>query len=303
MSEIIFSCCIPAKDENDPKLKDLIDSIRAQNFPQDQIEIIVITEGDSEWAKGEAIRRSKGQICAMFCADNYITDKSLFQRVWDGFNHDECPDAVYEQRYAYMKNDNSLNRYFSLIGCNDPVPFYLGKCDREPWAKGLYKPSRFSLPSYGCNGFFVKRKCFDRTDLNKYYPMDAHSDMSHHKNGMAYLPLDYASIWHRTSDNLISFLIKRYKYARDLYCDRMDRRWRMLDTKHDYFRLGLFVLATATIIPCLATSVRGFLKVRDSAWFWHWPVCVGFLITYGLLACRNLLKHRYLFHPMDAVKV
>ena len=103
------------------------------------------------------------------------------------------------------------------------------------------------------------------------------------------------SIWHRTSSNLIPFLIKRYKYARDLYSDRNDRRWKMVGTREDKWRLFAFVLATVTIAEPLYVSIRGFIKVRDFAWFWHWPVCMGFLITYTILAIRNLFKYGRLF--------
>jgi len=41
---VIFSCIIPAKDKNDPKLQGLIHSIREQEFPQEEIEIIVVTD-------------------------------------------------------------------------------------------------------------------------------------------------------------------------------------------------------------------------------------------------------------------
>src|SRR3990167_1612390 len=127
---IVFSAIIPAstKDLESQKLKDLIVSIKAQDFPQDQIEILVITEGDSEQAKAIGIRRAKGEICAMFCADNMIMEKDLFQRVYCELSvNAEDTDACFPWKYSYEKNDNSLNRYFSLIGGNDPICYYLGK--------------------------------------------------------------------------------------------------------------------------------------------------------------------------------
>src|SRR3990167_4890161 len=132
MNDVIFSCCIPAKDKNDPKLAELIESIKQQDFPQEKIGIIVETEGDSEQAKASAIRKSKGLICPMFCADNYLTDLGLFKYVWELFGRYPITGA-YSKYYSYLKKDNSLNRYFSLIGNNDPICFYLGKSDRRPY--------------------------------------------------------------------------------------------------------------------------------------------------------------------------
>lgn len=288
---IVFSCVIPAskKDAESQNLKNLIASIKAQDFPQDQIEILVITEGDSEQAKAIGIRQAKGEICAMFCADNRIMSPYLFSAIYGFFQEVPHISGLYPNRYYYTKNDNSLNRYFSLIGGNDPICYYLGKNDRQPHVIDLWKTSNYQ-PSYGCNGFFYRASEIKATDLDHYYPMDNALEIKGRIHGMS---LD--DIWHRTSDNLLNFLIKRYRYARDLYCDRDDRRWKMLDTKEDYLRLAGFCLATATVIPCLWTSIRGHLKVRDVAWFWHWPVAFSFLIMYTALAIRNLFKYGRLF--------
>ena len=287
---MIFSCIIPAsaKDAESQNLKDLIASIKAQDFPQDQIEILVITEGDSEQAKGIGIKRAKGEICAMFCADNLITSNHLFKNAYDNIvlkGH----SATYPIRYSYQRHDNSLNRYFSLIGGNDPVCYYLGKNDRRPHAKDIQETSDYPS-SYGCNGFFYRSELIKKTNLDNYYPMDNAMEV-----GGEFSAMDCDWIWHRTSDNLVSFLIKRYKYARDLYSDRQDRRWKMLDTSQDYIRLIWFILCTIAIFPCLLVSFKGYSKIKDPAWAWHWPVCLGFLVTYTFLAIRNLFKHGRLF--------
>ena len=303
---IVFSCVIPAskKDAESQMLKDLIASIRAQDFPQDQIEILVITEGDSESAKAIGIRRAKGEICAMFCADNYLIDKTAFSQVYkaSAFN----VSGIYSKHYAVNKNDNSLNRYFSLMGNNDPIAFYLNKSDRRPYYE-MNSEERFvcmdffnRVPSLGDNGFFFSKKILDKANIDNYYPMDAAEDLR--KQGWCfYIRLNMPYIWHRTSDNLISFLIKRYKYARDLYCERTDRRWRMIDTNEDKLKLIWFIISTITIFPCLLVSIRGFTKIKDFAWFYHFPVCLGFLITYTLLAIRNLFKHGVLFQKRPSL--
>ncbi len=293
---MIFSCVIPAKSLDDPKLKDLLASIRAQDFPQDQIETIVVTEGDSEQAKTIGIRKAKGEICAMFCADNYVTNRQLFKQVYSALVMDKSVTGVYNKYYQTVPQSNSLDRYFALIGGNDVIPFYLGKNDRKPWYD--YDESEISsyikfpntIPSLGDNGFFYRRDRLIQADLDHYYPMDCAEDLRR-LGYFVYERINSGGVWHRTTDgNLIKFLIKRYRYARDLYSDRDDRRWKMLDTREDYWRLTGFILATLTVIPCLYISIKGFLKVRDFAWFWHPISCLGFLITYGILVCRNGVK-------------
>ena len=99
MSEILISCIIPAskKDAESQNLKDLIASIKTQDFPQDQIEIIVVTnvgqdgmtllnnsqegvlyindDSDSEQAKALGIREAKGEI-----VDNEVVRKQSQKR-------------------------------------------------------------------------------------------------------------------------------------------------------------------------------------------------------------------------------
>ena len=305
---MIFSCIIPAskKDANSQMLKDLIASIRAQDFPQDQIEILVITEGDSEQAKAIGIRRAKGEICAMFCADNYLSGSNIFRSVKGMFDMHFQITGVYGKFYDSQKSDNSLNRYFSLMGNNDPIAWSLGKCDRLPRyseeSDEIYSLMCFKdhVPSLGDNGFFYRKSHLLDSNLESYYPMDNAEDLRR-KGYVYYLRFNMATVWHRTSDNLFTFLKKRYRYARDLYSDRTDRRWKMLDTKEDYWRLGLFILCVITIIPCLWTSLRGFLRHNDWAYFWHWPVSLGFLITYSLLAIRNLFKYGALFQKPQSL--
>lgn len=299
---LTFSCIIPAsaKDLKDPKLQDLIDSIHAQDFPQDQIEIIIVGPEvpDPEQAKAAGIRRATGEICAMFCADNYITGPWLFNHVKRAFT--EGITGVYTKFYAHKLKDNSLNRYFSLIGCNDVIAFYLNKCDRSPLFEndGNEIESRrfypFSVPSFGDNGFFYLREHLLKSNLDHYYPMDNAEDLR--KLGFCnYVRFNCAAIWHRTSDNLFNFLKKRYRYAAQLFCNREDRRWKIIDTREDYWKLGLFIFYTLTGIQPICVSIRGYCKVRDYAWFWHWPVCIGFLVTYTILVIRNIFKHGALF--------
>lgn len=244
--------------------------------------------GDSEQAKAAGIRKAKGEICAMFCADNYLDEKTTFYWAKQWLDLHSEASAVYPEKYSYKKEDNSLNRYFSLIGGNDPVCYYLGKNDRKPHNDKLIKRSKYQ-PSYGCNGFFYRASHIKNTNLDNYYPMDNAMEVPGKIFSMS------GSIWHRTSDNLITFLKKRYKYARDLYCDRDNRRWKMLETREDYWNLLGFILSTVSVIPTLFVSIRGWWRIRDFAWFWHPIVCYGFLITYSILAIRNLFKHGQLF--------
>ncbi len=58
-------------------------------------------------------------------------------------------------------------------------------------------------------------------------------------------------------------------------------------------KVGLikFVIYSLTFVKPMYDSVRGYLKVRDVAWFLHPFICLSFLIVYGL-AVINKNLHR-----------
>jgi hypothetical protein len=292
---IVFSIITPARDHNDPKLQALISSIRCQDFPQDKIEHLVITEGDPESARALGYKRAKGEICVALDSDNFLVYGDIFSKVKRLF--DQFPDVAgyYSLFYYCSKDDSSLNRYFALMGNNDPIAYYLGKADRKPYfekddnVRMDFVQFDKSIPTIGCNGFFVRKNAIMEADLEHGYHIDVCEDIRR-KGFKRYIRNHQPYLWHQTSETLFNFLRKRYRYARDLYCDRRDRRWKMVSSREDYWRLAWFIIATVTVVPTLLTSIRGYCKKRDAAWFWHPVVAAGFLITYGILSVRWLLS-------------
>jgi glycosyltransferase involved in cell wall biosynthesis len=279
-----LSVLITAKYKNDQKLKDLLYSIEQQTFKD--YEVIVVTEGDSESAKAIGIRKAKGEIVCILASDNYLNDKEFFLK---------CMPVPYEvgsfpAYYFYSKEDNILNRYFALFGCNDPIPFYLNKNDKLPYTynnKYEYFYGKFikSVPTLGDNGMFIQKNLLMKADIEHYYHIDVFQDLL--KLGYNTYKIVNTSIWHRTGGNIFKFFIKRFKYA-----DKFNtpyRRWHMVETKQDYLRLLWFIFCTITLIQPLYLSFKGYRVIKDKAWFLHPIVCWFTLITYGLWILKRLI--------------
>src|SRR3990167_2455063 len=81
MNRLKLSIIIPAKDKNDRKLKELLTSIERQDFPKDELEILVITEGTSESAKAIGIRRARGEVVGILASDNELHDEHFLSDV------------------------------------------------------------------------------------------------------------------------------------------------------------------------------------------------------------------------------
>lgn len=293
----IFSCIVPAKDDKTPRLKKLIESIGRQSISH-RIEVLVETKGNPESAKAMAIERARGKYLCMLCDDNLFVDDMIFEKALKLFQTFDDVVGIYSRHYSLCCENNLLNRYFALMGCNDPIPYYLKKCDRKSWADS--KPDQVfelvafkdNVPTLGENGFFYRKDILMKSDMKNYSHIDnAYDLIKQGHNWFVILNADYLA--HNTTDgNLIGFLKRRYRYARDLYLQSSIRRWKILSNKLDYIRLIGFIVSTVLIIPCLITSIRGYLKRKDLAWFLHWPVCFGFLIMYTTLTLKQCLKSR-----------
>ena len=278
MSNPKLSVIITAKDKNDQKLKDLLYSIEQQTFKD--YEIIVVTEGDSESAKAIGIKKAKGEIVCILASDNFLDNKDFFKDCIYLFRYD-WTHFTYPEYYSYKKEDNILNRYFSLFGCNDPIPLYLYKNDRFPRLPFKYN---VGFKTFGDNGFFIRREIIFKSDLDHYYHIDNIYDIWNKcfKNGH----IIATSIWHRTGGNIFKFFIKRFKYA-DKFATPY-RRWHMVETRQDYLRLLWFIFCTITLIQPLYLSFKGYRVIKDKAWFLHPIVCWFTLITYGLWILKRL---------------
>lgn len=281
-----LSLIIPVKDVNDPKLKELLKSIDEQDFDKSQMETLIITEGTSESAKAIGIRKAKGEVIGILASDNELTHI----RDLTGFYTLALErGAAYSAYYSPVKGDNILNRYFALIGGNDPLSYYMGKNDRWPWHEGESKP--IAGLSIGDNGFFIRKDLIEKTDLDNYYHIDNANEAVFPEGRIVTVD---RHIWHKTGGNIFSFFIKRYHYGLQ-HAFNKNRRWHLVDFHNptDIRRFLWFIFVSLTLVEPLCLSIRGYLKVKDWAWFLHPMICLATLFTYGLLVLHLLSRGLY----------
>lgn len=299
---IRLSLVIPAKDSSDPKLKELLASIDAQDFPKSEMETLVITEGTSESAKAIGIRRARGEVIGILASDNQLMHTNFLSQMMDKF---PVHDAVWPEFYLMHEDDDILNRYFALIGGNDPLAYYMGKNDKRSHMDG-YEPAKFPIrqtckKTIGDNGFFIKKELLERTDLDNYYHVDNANEAIAGRKTASIM----CGILHKTGGNIFKFFAKRYRYGLQ-HAFNKNRRWHLVDFRQpkDVMRLIWFMACSLTLIQPLSLSMRGYLKIRDKAWFLHPVVCALTLGIYSILMMHLGLKNLYqsLFALTDAQK-
>ncbi len=250
-------------------------SVRSQNYDQQKIEIVVadggstdgtlkickkyevkiISEntGSPEAAKAIALRAAKNELVLEIDCDNILPDKNWLATMVNALEREPKATACYTWRYHHNPKDKMLNRYFSLIGANDPVAFFLGRADRQSYlddgwkllgkAKDMgdyfvVKHDLENMPTLGANGFLIKRETLNkaRVDERHFFHIDVNWDLIN--LGMKTYVVVKNDIIHDSGEGIVEFFAKRKRYMEDLYLrDLGNRRYLLYDKRRDQKRI------------------------------------------------------------------
>lgn len=287
-------------------------SIRDQEYDHNKIEILIPDGGSTdgsieiiskfkarlikentdspESAKAIALRQTKFANILFLATDNILPTKDWLINITKPLLDNPKIIASYPWRYAYRKSDNSLNRYFALLGANDPIPYFLHKTDRQDHLSDNYALSgdviketdnyytlEFNpnnMPTLGDNGFLIRRSVLEKAQIDPetFFHIDVIYDLVN--QGYKQFGVVKNDIVHISGDNFLVFLRKRLHYMQILYLDqKIQRRYFVSDLKRDFLKLLLFSFYSQTLIGPLLFATKGFLKIPDLAWFWHIPIC------------------------------
>jgi glycosyltransferase involved in cell wall biosynthesis len=262
---------------------------------------------DAEAQRGIGLAKARHNLIVSLDADNYLpTDQWLKQMVQPFIDDPTCVHAN-TMHYGYRKEDSVFNRYVGLFGMADPVVFYVGKPDRLPryqkeWklgtivkeTKGYYLIDfkKETLPTVGCNGVVYRKDLllkYAQSSPNEFLHIDVFADLIDF--GFTRFAIVKNDVIHHTAVTITRLVQKRLAFLDAYYLSPVKRRYRIYDPakKSDKIRLLLFVLYTITWVKPFFDSVRGFLVIRDIAWFVHPIVCWIYLYTYGLASLRKKL--------------
>ena len=318
---------------SEDSIKECLDSLFAQDYPKDRIEVIVADGGskdktlqilskyklrlvkvptekqEAEYNKGVALSKARNEILLLIDHDNVLPHKNWLKKMVKPLMDNKEVTGVEVLRFHYDPSDNIMDRYFSLIGGVDPVPYYLGKDARLSWAFDDYnllgksedmgdyflvKFEKDKIPTLGANGAMLRRDLlkYAKADPENFFHIDVNYDLI--KKGFrtyAFVKDDIIHYKNTKFFDFIKFLLRRKRIMERQYFESLKkRRYAVFVSSQDKLGLVKFVLYTITLIKPLYDSIRGFIKVRDFAWFLHPFVCVSFLTIYSLAVLDRQLK-------------
>ncbi len=308
-------------------IEECLRSILELDYPKHLIEILVVDGGSKdrtlpiakelnctileertgrpEAATAIGYNAARHDIIVNFPSDNVITDKDWLKKMVRPFS--EHPDIVgsYTLRYEYRREDNVLNRYFALFGAGDVVAYYMNKRDRAAYFEtnapksantqdyGTYYLATFQkeyVPTLGANGFLLRRTFAQRVsqDPMSFFHIDSMFDLI--LQGHTTFAIVKNEIWHRTGENFTNFFKRRIRYIGIYFHDKHLRRYHIVDIQKDKWKLAKYVFYSVTFIEPTLEAFRGYLTIRDWAWFLHPVMCFLCVPVYFYALGKTLLN-------------
>ena len=310
-------------------LEACLDAICRQEFPRDQLEIVLADAGSSdetlaiarrhrvdrivenplrtgEAGKAVGIAASRGDLIALVDSDNILTDPDWLRRMTAPFADPEIMGTE-PLEYTSRAEDSALTRYFALLGMNDPICLFLGNYDRYCGITGRWTElpvqqtdagdylkltlAETGLPTIGANGFVFRRALLDRVSWAPYF-FDI--DVVHQAvaAGHSHFAKVKTGIVHLFCDRLSLFHRKQQRRICDFLYFANTRQRTYPWQRQNKLAILRFVIYTALVLPLLAQMVRGMRRRPDYAWWYHVPVCWITLWVYGTATLGRLLGRK-----------
>lgn len=293
-------------------------SIGEQNYPKEKLEIVVADGGSTdktieiakkygakifhnplktaESGKAVAFHHASNELVVLIDSDNILPDKNWFKKMIIPFFQKEIVGSE-PWEYTYRKTDGFIDRYCALMGMNDPLCYFLGNYDRMntltgkwtslpvktkdigSWIKVEFKSP--DIPTVGANGAIFRRKFLKNSKLVGDYLFDVDILVTMaQKNPVFFAKVKLGIVHLYCGKNLKKFILKQKRRVRDfLHHQRIgDRKYPWKEQKRIYF--FMFVVACLTIFPLIYETIKGYLRKKDRAWFFHPLACWLTLCVY-----------------------
>jgi glycosyltransferase involved in cell wall biosynthesis len=302
---------LPALNASGPLFERALTSIREQNFPREQVEVIVADGGSTddtrevalrydarvvdnpnrlaEWGVKEGMLSATGDIAVIFAADNELVGRNWLERVGRLFARDSRLSAVFG-RLVSGADDPSLNKYIELIQ-SEPLNWFLNK--NLEWYLARHPPgpdgfARFEIDPlrplvWGANGLALRRADALHAWTRPGYVADVdafHTMISAGHRLVAYTPGPYC--FHHQVASLRDLRRKWSRNAQQHLVRQAEDRelsWVLVPG----FRKRAFLWGLYSFLPIVsgADALRMLVRDRSIYWLYHPAATLLQALTYA----------------------
>ncbi len=261
------------------------------------------------------IRQAKGDLILILEPDNIIVGYNWLEEMVKPFVEQSEVFAAFSMYNAFEKNMPMLTRYCALIGANDPTLVYLNKSEKMPLYKKYYdvgevlqnqsgyyvvRFTKDNLPTLGDNGHMVRRSIIQKVnkDANRFLHIQAFAELL--DKGFNRYAVVKNSIIHYIGSDILGLVSRRVSYKKSYYdVNHGKRSYYIFDyrSRKDKMHLFFYIISSLTFIQPLSMSIRGYLSVRDIAWFLHPLVCFLMVIGYTISEITRFMKYKIVTRP------
>lgn len=322
-SSPLVTVIIPTFNE-EGRLGDCLRSIFAQDYPGHLMEVLIVDDRstdktldvarafpvriipngakDCEVGKALGINQAGGDLLLFIDADNRLVEKDWLRKAVSILQEHPTVAGVQSWKFTYSRGSNNANRYHALWGNTDPLVYYLRRqdhlrqCDERwnlignveqdtPEYVRVHFPAE-ELPTLGSQGFLTRKRyfteplaTFHHTEFFIHLVEQApETSFVFMKSSVTHIPFkSFRQLQRMFFRNLGDFLRDSRKYPIRRYSLSPLRMLRVL-------------LITQTLVRPLFDAIRGFVAIRDPAWFIHvyLSLIVPWIYLRRLIADRRL---------------
>lgn len=254
-----------------------------------------------------SLKKATGDLVVTLESDNILTNDHWLLDMARPFQ-DPKIFCTYSAYNAFEADSDLLTKYFALLGSPDPTLYYLGKSDKirkdqKRYDKGqilketlnhyVVRFTKETQPVMGDNGFMIRTSALRKVvRKNKpFYHTDEYAELL--RMGYDTVGVVKNSIIHVSRPNIIE-QVKRRVDVKTHFTDEMKdkRKYLVYDPSSVKDRKNLlkYIFFTLTLVQPLYVSIRGYIKIREIAWFLHPLMCICMVFGYGWSEIENVYR-------------
>ena len=311
-------------------LEGCLNSISEQVYPKELLEIIIADGGSTdntieigkkygakifenklktgESGKAVALRNSLHEVVAFIDSDNILPDRDWLFRMVKPLVDDPTISVSEPIEFTLRNSDGFITRYCALVGANDPLVLFLGNYDRFNFLSGKWTGvnvgkqedkgnyivlnlTSLVLPTIGANGTLMRREFVGKVSPGTYlFDIDLISKAIQQGHSVKVAKVKVGIIHLYCGSSIRLFMKKQSRRILDF--THHQKQGTRVYSWHKQNRFGLlrFGLYSLLVIPTVGQSLFGYLKKKDSAWFFHPLACWLTLIVYFFGVIKSLFS-------------